>query len=89
MTSNAFFDKKSSYLKKNGPLDLIFFDGLHPFKASFKDVLNTLKYLNLKGTLVLHDCYPPIKASATPAVSLKEAAKMNIPDWKGSFCGDV
>lgn len=89
MTSNAFFDKKSSYLRKNGPLDLVFIDGLHTFEASFKDVLNTLKYVNPKGTIVLHDCYPPTKASANPAVSLKEAAKMNIPDWEGSWCGDV
>ena len=89
MTSDAFFKKKSSYLKKNGGPDLVFIDGLHTFEASLKDVFNTLKYLDPKGTIVLHDCYPPTKASATPAVSLKEAAKMNIPDWEGSWCGDV
>jgi hypothetical protein len=89
MTSDAFFKQKSSYLKENGGLDLVFIDGLHTFEASLKDVLNALKYLAPKGTIVLHDCFPSTKASATPAVSLKEAAKMNIPDWEGSWCGDV
>lgn len=89
MTSDKFFDKKSSYLEKTGKLDLIFIDGLHTFEASLKDVLNSLQYLDPKGTIVLHDCYPPSKASATPANSLKEAAKMNILDWTGAWCGDV
>jgi len=89
MTSDTFFKKKSSYLKKNGGPDLVFIDGLHTFEASLKDVLNALKYLDPKGTIVLHDCFPPTLASATPAVSLKEAAKMNIPEWEGSWCGDV
>lgn len=89
MTSDAFFKKKNGYLKKNGGPDLVFIDGLHTFEASLKDVLNTLKYIDPKGAIVLHDCFPPTKASATPAISLKEAAKMNIPDWEGSWCGDV
>ena len=89
MTSDVFFQKKSKHLKENAIPDLIFIDGLHTFEASLKDVLNSLKYLNPKGTIVLHDCFPPTKASATPAASLKEASKMNIPDWEGSWCGDV
>ncbi len=89
MTSDKFFSKKSSYLDNTGKLDLIFIDGLHTFEASLKDVLNSLQYLDSKGTIVLHDCFPPSKASATPANSLKEAAKMNIPDWTGAWCGDV
>jgi len=89
MTSDAFFAKKMGYLEKNGKPDLIFIDGLHTFEASLRDVLNSLKHLNLKGTIVLHDCFPPSKASATPAKSLKEAAKMDIPDWTGAWCGDV
>lgn len=89
MTSDAFFAKKTRYLEKKYNPDLIFIDGLHTFEASLKDVLNSLKYLNSKGTIVLHDCFPPSKASATPAKSLKEAAKMDIPDWTGAWCGDV
>lgn len=89
MTSDAFFERKTTYLEKSGKLDLVFIDGLHTFEASLTDVLNSLKYLNPKGTIVLHDCFPPTKASATPAGSLKEAANMNISDWKGSWCGDV
>lgn len=89
MTSDTFFRKKIVYLEKKRKPDLIFIDGLHTFEASLNDVLNSLRYLNLNGTIVLHDCFPPSKASATPAKSLKEAAKMDIPEWKGAWCGDV
>ena len=89
MTSDQFFDQKKSYLKKKGKLDLIFIDGLHTFEASLKDVLNSLPLLAPKGAIVLHDCFPPSEAAATPATSLKEAAGMNIPDWTGTWCGDV
>lgn len=89
MTSNKFFKQKKSYLMKKGNMDLIFIDGLHTFEASLKDVLNSLSYLDPKGAVVLHDCFPPSEAAATPAISLKEAAGMNIPGWTGTWCGDV
>ncbi len=89
MTSDSFFARKMKHIENKRKPDLIFIDGLHTFEASLKDVLNSLKYLNPNGSIVLHDCFPPTKASATPAASLKEAAKMNIPDWEGSWCGDV
>ncbi|MCM4161413.1 class I SAM-dependent methyltransferase [Antarcticibacterium flavum] len=89
MTSDQFFDQKKSYLKKKGNMHLIFIDGLHTFEASLNDVLNSLYWLDPKGAIVLHDCFPPSEAAATPATSLKEAAGMNIPDWSGTWCGDV
>lgn len=89
MTSDKFFNQKKSYLKKKGNMDLIFIDGLHTFEASLKDVLNSLSWLDSEGAIVIHDCFPPSEAAATPALSLKEAAGMNIPGWAGTWCGDV
>jgi hypothetical protein len=53
MTSDEFF---SSNPQK---YDLIFIDGLHIDEQVEKDILNSLKYLNKEGSIVLHDCNPP------------------------------
>ena len=52
-TSDDFFkmNKKS--------FDCIFIDGLHEYKQVKKDVLNSLKFLNKNGIIILHDCLPP------------------------------
>lgn len=89
MTSSDFFQRKQTYLQKRGKQDLIFIDGLHTFEASLNDVLNSLKHLNREGVIVLHDCFPPNKAAATPANSLEEAREKQISGWTGTWCGDV
>jgi hypothetical protein len=52
LTSDEFFA-----LNKNS-FDLIFIDGLHHADQVEKDILNALKVLNNKGTIVVHDCNP-------------------------------
>ncbi len=89
MTSEAFFRRKRNYLTGQPEQDLIFIDGLHTFRASLEDVLNSLQYLSKDGTIVLHDCFPPNKAAATPAKSYEQASSQNIPGWTGAWCGDV
>lgn len=89
LTSNEFFKRKGPSLFEKAGVDLFFIDGLHTFEASLKDVLNSLKYLNKNGTIVMHDCFPPNEAAATPASSFHEAKKMNIQGWTGQWCGDV
>lgn len=89
MTSDSFFLNKEAYLKKTGSFDLIFIDGLHTFNASLKDVLNSFKYLSNDGYVVMHDCFPPHAAAATPAGSALEARKIYGDDWPGDWCGDV
>ncbi|MBU1131434.1 class I SAM-dependent methyltransferase [Patescibacteria group bacterium] len=88
-TSDDFFAKKKSFLDKRGKIDIILIDGSHTFEGSLKDVLNSLKYLNDRGVIILHDCYPPNVASATPAKSKNEAAKKEVEGWTGEWCGDV
>lgn len=89
LTSDEFFRKKSQKLEKMALPSLFFIDGLHTFKASLQDVLNSLKYTRKGGLIVMHDCYPPSLAAATPARSFKEAKEKSVKGWTGQWCGDV
>lgn len=89
MTSDSFFNEKRKFLEVNNKFELIFIDGLHTFYASLNDVLNSLKYLSKGGFIVMHDCFPPHEAAATPAESAFEARKKHDGNWPGDWCGDV
>ena len=52
LTSDAFFEKNSDFF------DLIFIDGLHEYSQVKKDIINSLKILNPKGIILIHDCMP-------------------------------
>lgn len=53
MTSDEFFKK---HIDKK--YDIIFVDGLHIFEQVYRDITNSLKWLNDNGTIVVHDCNP-------------------------------
>ena len=57
MASDDFFNTISNDIK----YDLIFIDGLHHCEQVMKDIKNALKHLNIAGTIVLHDCNPPVE----------------------------
>ncbi|MFX1311006.1 MAG: class I SAM-dependent methyltransferase [Promethearchaeota archaeon] len=61
-TSDQFFEKNEQLLRKIG-LDVVFIDGLHTYHQSLQDVLNSLKFLNKHGIIILHDVNPPNKKS--------------------------
>ena len=84
MTSDDFFATESELLANHG-LDLVLVDGLHTYEQSLKDVLNSLKYLNDGGVIVIHDCHPSSEAAAYPV----QSEARNIPGWKGAGMGDV
>jgi len=52
MTSDVFFNNNKNYF------DCIFIDGLHVYEQARKDILNSLKFLNDGGIIILHDCLP-------------------------------
>lgn len=55
MTSDEFFStNKHMY-------DIAFIDGLHTKEQSYKDVINTIKFLNDDGVIVMHDCNPTVE----------------------------
>ena len=71
MTSDQFFTNN----KKN--FDMIFLDGLHTYEQTIKDIDNSLKYLNEKGVIIIHDCLP------------KKIWNQIVPRIYGHWNGDV
>lgn len=59
--SDEFFAKhvKQKY-------DIIFIDGLHIFEQVYRDIVNSLKWLNENGTIVVHDCNPTKEITQRP-----------------------
>lgn len=53
MESDIFFN---TYI--NQKYDIIFVDGLHLYEQAYRDIINSLNYLNEGGTIVVHDCNP-------------------------------
>jgi SAM-dependent methyltransferase len=83
-TSDDFFSNIPKVVEREG-LDIVFIDGLHTYEQSLRDVQNSLNFLNEKGIIVLHDCYPENKTEASPTY---EEAKKNS-DFNGSWRGEV
>ncbi len=51
-TSDQFFSKNEE------KFDCVFIDGLHEYHQVKKDIVNSLKFLNEDGVILLHDCLP-------------------------------
>lgn len=60
--------------------DIIFIDGDHREEQTTRDVLNSLKFLNKRGTIVMHDCNPPTIWHQRP---YEEALKNGVRLWNG------
>ena len=72
-TSDEYFAQLSLETK----FDIVFIDGLHLSEQVDKDIENSLKHLNPKGAIVLHDCNP-------------ETESMQVRnDHGGPWTGDV
>jgi len=57
--------------------DLVFIDGLHIYEQVKKDILNSLKFLNENGMILVHDCLPD------------SLSKQAVPRYKMKWNGDV
>jgi len=91
MTSDDFFDYYSNIPNKS-KIDIAFIDALHTYKQSLKDVENCLKFLNMNGAIILHDCNPPNEVIGLPASTFQEARLFALEKgllWDGNWCGDV
>ena len=71
MTSDVFFKNN---IKK---FDLIFLDGLHTYEQTINDIDNSLKILNERGVILIHDCLP------------KKIWNQIVPRMYGHWNGDV
>ena len=70
-TSDDFF------LENNKTFDLVFNDGLHTYAQVKKDILNSVKFLNTNGIILVHDCLPDTMS------------KQAVPRYKMQWNGDV
>ncbi|MDB2354074.1 class I SAM-dependent methyltransferase [Candidatus Pelagibacter bacterium] len=70
-TSDEFF------LKNTLKFDCIFIDGLHVYEQAIKDILNSIKFLNKNGVIILHDCLP------------KSIEHQRVPRSRYNWNGDV
>ena len=71
MTSDEFF--KNNKRK----FDIIILDGLHTYEQTIKDINNSLKFINDKGVILIHDCLP------------KKIWNQIVPRIYGHWNGDV
>jgi hypothetical protein len=53
VTSDEFFEKHASQ-----KYDIVFVDGLHLHEQVYRDITNSLNFLNENGVIVVHDCNP-------------------------------
>jgi hypothetical protein len=89
LTSDEFFDRVAPQVLKNG-VDVVFIDGLHTYSQAYRDCTSALKYLNIGGLILLHDCLPTTELEARVAVNYEDAAKCNDgTNWDGAWLGDV
>lgn len=57
--------------------DLVFVDGLHEYVQVKRDILNSLKFLNNNGIVLVHDCLPD------------KLSKQAVPRYRNVWNGDV
>ena len=75
-TSQRFFDALDPVAR----FDVVFVDGDHSYEGSLRDVDRALPHLADDGVILLHDCNPPSRESASP----------NSADARGGpWCGEV
>ena len=70
-TSDEFFKNNKE------TFDLVFIDGLHEYSQVKKDILNSLKFLNKDGLILVHDCLP------------ESMSKQAVPRYRMLWNGDV
>lgn len=70
-TSDVFFKSNSEIF------DVIFIDGLHEYEQIRKDVINSLKFLDKNGYIILHDLLP------------RTWLEEHVPRLTSTWCGDV
>jgi len=70
-TSDKFFSDNTKFF------DVVFIDGLHVYKQVKKDIINSLKFLNKNGIILVHDCMPD------------SLGKQAVPRYKMQWNGDV
>jgi hypothetical protein len=67
------------------PFDIVFIDGMHECNQVVRDIDNSLKILNNKGMIILHDTIPHAEYMQMMPLSAAQVSK----NYKGGWTGDV
>ncbi len=82
-SSDTFFENLESEVL----FDLIFLDGLHEWKQTYKDLINALHHSKPTSIILVDDVIPDDKLAAYPdwdkALKLKDAAGITDGRWQG------
>lgn len=84
--SDAYFARHDPRTILGGPIQLAFIDGLHHSDAVLRDFVNTERFCDPAGAIVLHDCLPWNDAMAQRRPTTPEGAGVK---GKGAWTGDV
>lgn len=87
-TSDRFFHVNRRRIVNHG-IDVCFVDGLHTYDQALRDIENAIRYLNVGGYVLAHDCNPESESAAMPLSSIEAVAAENVPGWAGVWNGDV
>ncbi len=78
VTSDQFFESYDLLAELGAPrLELAFIDGLHRFEQVLKDLINVERYADNKTIVLIHDCLPVARLTAT---------REQVTEY---WCGDV
>ena len=81
-TSDEYFAE----IRYQQKFDIIFIDGEHLEAQATRDINNSLKHLSEGGTIVVHDCNPPLANCATkePRVFVRYGDTPEYALWNGT-----
>ena len=82
--SDTFFES----LEQSAVFDLVFLDGLHEWKQTYKDLINVLHHSKSSSIVLVDDVIPDDELAAYPdwdkALELKAAAGITDGRWQGN-----
>ena len=89
LSSDDFFESLPDGLSPRAlkpPYDIIFIDGEHLEDQAMRDINNSLKHLSDNGTIVVHDCNPPMAncAGREPRVFVRYGDIPEYSIWNGT-----
>ena len=83
MESDPYFETT----KPDTPFDLVFLDGLHVWRQTYKDLINSIHSCQTSSIILIDDVVPDDELSAYPdwdaALELKDAAGFTDGRWQG------
>lgn len=79
--SDDFFANNAPRLFEKNKIDVCLVDGMHEYTFALRDIENSLKYLQKKGVILVHDCNPLTKEAGASFEEYKERGYTK--DWNG------